>query len=70
MNQSPCVLSFSRTKKNYINLIALNDASFEIPNQSIFAILGPNGSGKSALIKILADLITSWDGNSFLYQPI
>ena len=65
MNQSPSVLSFSRIKKNYNNLIALNDISFEIPNQSVFAILGPNGIGKSTLIKILAGLITSWDGNIF-----
>ena len=65
MNQPPSVLSFSRIKKKYNNLIALNDVSFEIPNKSVFAILGPNGSGKSTLIKILAGLITSWDGNIF-----
>ena len=65
MNQSSPVLSFSGITKNYNNLVALDDVSFEIPDKSVFAILGSNGSGKSTLMKILAGLITSWDGNIF-----
>ena len=41
----------------------MNGVSFKIPENSIFAILGPNGSGKSTLIRILANLITSWEGD-------
>ena len=59
------ILTFENVSKNYGKLNALSNIQFEIPENSIFAILGPNGSGKSTLIRILANLITSWNGNIF-----
>ena len=59
------ILAFENVSKNYGKLNALSNIQFEIPENSIFAILGPNGSGKSTLIRILAGLITSWNGNIF-----
>ena len=59
------ILTFEKVSKNYGKLNALSNIQFEIPENSIFAILGPNGSGKSTLIRILAGLITSWNGNIF-----
>ncbi len=59
------ILTFENVSKNYGKLNALSNIQFEIPENSIFAILGPNGSGKSTLIRILAGLITSWNGNIF-----
>ena len=61
------ILTFENVSKNYGKLNALSNIQFEIPENSIFAILGPNGSGKSTLIRILAGLITSWKGN-ILYK--
>ena len=61
------ILTFENVSKNYGKLNALSNIQFEIPENSIFAILGPNGSGKSTLIRILAGLITSWNGN-ILYK--
>ena len=61
----PSILTFENVSKNYGKLNALSNIQFEIPENSIFAILGPNGSGKSTLIRILAGLITSWNGNIF-----
>ena len=61
------ILNFENVSKKYGDLDALNEIQFTIPENSIFAILGPNGSGKSTLIKILAGLITSWNGN-ILYK--
>ena len=63
----PNILNFENVSKKYGDLDALNEIQFTIPENSIFAILGPNGSGKSTLIKILAGLITSWNGN-ILYK--
>ena len=57
------ILEINSVSKYYGKLKALNDVSFKIPENSIFAILGPNGSGKSTLIRILANLITSWEGD-------
>ncbi len=57
------ILTIDSVSKYYGKLKALNEVSFAIPENSIFAILGPNGSGKSTLIRILANLITSWEGD-------
>ena len=57
------ILKIDSVSKYYGKLKALNGVSFKIPENSIFAILGPNGSGKSTLIRILANLITSWEGD-------
>ena len=57
------ILAFESVSKSYKDHKALNQVSIAIPENSIFALLGPNGSGKSTLIKILAGLITDWDGD-------
>jgi len=57
------ILTIDSVSKYYGKLKALNEVSFTIPENSVFAILGPNGSGKSTLIRILANLITSWEGD-------
>ncbi len=57
------ILTIDSVSKYYGELKALDRISFKIPENSIFAILGPNGSGKSTLIRILANLITSWEGD-------
>ena len=61
------ILNFENVSKKYGDLDALNEIQFTIPENSIFAILGPNGIVKSTLIKILAGIITSWNGN-ILYK--
>ena len=58
----PNILKVENVSKHYGKIKALNSVNFEVPENSIFAILGPNGSGKSTLIRILAGLITSWQG--------
>ena len=59
------ILTINSVSKYYGKLSALNDISFKVPENSIFAILGPNGSGKSTLIRILAGLATTWEGDIY-----
>ena len=67
----PNILKVENVSKHYGKIKALNSVNFEVPENSIFAILGPNGSGKSTLIRILAGLITSWQGKiHYKNQPI
>ena len=62
---SKTILSFKNISKNYSNIEALRQISFDIPANSIFGILGANGSGKSTFMKILPGLIQDWSGEIF-----
>jgi len=52
--------------KNFKNLTAINDISFEVKKGTIFALLGPNGAGKSTIIKILTTLLRPTKGKVYL----
>ncbi|HTS50664.1 MAG TPA: ATP-binding cassette domain-containing protein [Bryobacteraceae bacterium] len=47
-------------------LVAVNQASFEIPSGRICAMLGPNGAGKSTLMKMLTGLLAPLSGEAFV----
>ena len=47
------IIEFKNISKFYPGVIANDDISFSIKQQSIHAILGENGAGKSTLVKIL-----------------
>ena len=47
------IIEFQNISKFYPGVIANDDISFSIKQQSIHAILGENGAGKSTLVKIL-----------------
>jgi ABC-2 type transport system ATP-binding protein len=48
--------------KNYGDLMAVRDVSFEIAPGEIFAFLGPNGAGKTTTIKMLTTLLRPTSG--------
>jgi ABC-2 type transport system ATP-binding protein len=52
--------------KKKIELVALNDVSFEIPAGQIFGLLGPNGAGKSTTIGILTTRTRPTSGRAFI----
>lgn len=61
------VLSINGLTKNYGNIKALNQVSFDVPEKTVFGILGPNGSGKTTLLGIVMDIIKS-SGGSFTWN--
>jgi ABC-2 type transport system ATP-binding protein len=61
----PPLLSATNISKAYHNHIALDDVSFEIPENSIYGLLGPNGAGKTTLIRILTRIIREDKGSIF-----
>jgi ABC-2 type transport system ATP-binding protein len=49
-------LTVNQIKKQYAQVLAVDDLSFEVKSGEIFAMLGPNGAGKSSTIRMLIGL--------------
>jgi ABC-2 type transport system ATP-binding protein len=56
-------INIENVSKNFGDIHALDNVSFDIPKNSIFGILGSNGSGKTTLMKIMSGLIKKWSGS-------
>jgi ABC-2 type transport system ATP-binding protein len=50
------VISVSNLRKQYGDLVAVADVSFEVKQGEIFGILGPNGAGKTTTVESLQGL--------------
>lgn len=51
------MLEVADISKNFGEIEALKDVSFEIQPGEIYSLIGPNGSGKTTLTKIVAGLL-------------
>jgi len=49
-------LSVKQIRKQYAEVLAVDDLSFEVKSGEILALLGPNGAGKSSTIRMLIGL--------------
>jgi len=61
------ILRLENVVKTYENHVAVNDVSFEMPEDCIFGMLGPNGAGKTSLIRIITT-ITRADSGVVLFD--
>ena len=55
-------ISVNNLSKRYGDVLAVNDASFEVPLGTICGFVGPNGSGKTTTIRMLLGLIKPSSG--------
>ncbi|WP_029934019.1 ABC transporter ATP-binding protein [Thiomicrospira pelophila] len=55
-------VKFEQVSKQFGDLQALNNVSFEVEEGSFFGLLGPNGAGKSTLINAMSSLVTPSSG--------
>ncbi len=55
-------IAVSNLSKRYGDVIAVDDATFEVPLGTICGFVGPNGSGKTTTIRILLGLINPSTG--------
>ncbi len=53
--------------KQYKNITAVDDLSFEISKGELFSLLGVNGAGKTTMIKMLTCLTQPSNGNAYIF---
>jgi len=60
------MLEVQHLRKEYRNLTAVKDLSFQLEQGDIFGFIGPNGAGKTTTIKILATLLRPTAGRAVI----
>ena len=60
-------LEISHVSKRFVNHVALDDVSMDIPRGKVFGLLGPNGAGKTTLIRII-NHITMADAGQVMFD--
>ncbi|MBI4708772.1 MAG: ABC transporter ATP-binding protein [Candidatus Portnoybacteria bacterium] len=63
----PNAVEVKNLSKAYGNIKAVDDISFDVAENEIFALIGPNGAGKSTTLRILATVLTLSDGGASIY---
>ena len=53
--------------RRFKDVLALDQASFEVRSGEIFGLLGPNGAGKTTTIRILVGLLTPDSGSAAVF---
>jgi ABC-2 type transport system ATP-binding protein len=60
------VIEVEHLVKNYKELVAVNDISFNVERGEVFGLLGPNGAGKTTVISILCTLTKPTSGRALV----
>jgi ABC-type multidrug transport system ATPase subunit len=50
--------------KNYRSIEVLRGLTFDVPENSVYALVGPNGAGKTTAIKIFMNIIRPTSGRA------
>ncbi len=57
------ILEINNLSKNYGNIRAIRDVSFEVKKGEVYGILGPNGSGKTTTLAVVLGILQANGGN-------
>lgn len=64
------IIEVKNLTKNYKNLRAIDDLSFEVKDGEILGLLGPNGSGKSTTINCILSLLKFQKGSIKIFDKV
>ncbi|MCK9536554.1 MAG: ABC transporter ATP-binding protein [Bacilli bacterium] len=56
------IIEIKNLTKKYGTLTALHNVNLKLPAGKIIGLMGPNGSGKTTFLKILANLLMTYEG--------
>jgi ABC-2 type transport system ATP-binding protein len=60
------MLSVKNVSKEFNNLVAVDDISFDIEDGKVLGIVGRNGAGKSTLFRMILGLISPTSRNNYI----
>ena len=60
-------IRINKLKKEYKDVVAVDDLDLEIKEGELFSLLGVNGAGKTTTIKMLTTLVAPTSGDAFIY---
>lgn len=63
-SQNDAVIAVQNLTKNFDNLTAVDDVSFDVSHGEIFGILGPNGAGKTTILECIEGLLKPTSGTT------
>ncbi len=63
------ILVFERVRKNYGDLLALDNVTFKLNRGEVACLIGPSGSGKSTLLRC-ANALETIDGGRIIFEGI
>jgi ABC-2 type transport system ATP-binding protein len=66
LEEAKSMLEVKSLRKEFGNLVAVKDISFQLAPGDVFGFIGPNGAGKTTTIKMLATLLEPTAGTATL----
>jgi len=66
----PVVLEARHLVKQYPDVLAVDNVSFEVPEGICFGLLGPNGAGKTTTVEIMEGVTTASSGEVYYYGSL